>query len=325
MRKTITGILAFLAMLILILDGKTAFLGAKEGITLCLSVVIPSLFPFFLISIILTDSLTGLSFPFLRPVSKILGIPAGAEGILISAFLGGYPAGAQSISLAYRAGQLRKEDAERMLAFCNNAGPSFLFGMTASLFEAGWIPWALWGIHILSAVITAVLLPGGTHCTAVCRAKSARTLTQAMGSAIQIMSGVCGWVIIFRVLIRFLRRWILWKLPPVLEVAVMGILELSNGCCALINIPNSDARFILCSAFLALGGVCVAMQTASAANGLALRRYYPGKLLQTFFSLILSTATVYGYGTISFIVAVILIIMLSKQKNRCSIPALIGV
>ena len=40
-----------LGMIVLILDSKTALSGCREGVTLCLNVVIPSLFPF-------------LSFPF---------------------------------------------------------------------------------------------------------------------------------------------------------------------------------------------------------------------------------------------------------------------
>ena len=40
-----------LGMLALILDGRTAIEGARQGIGLCLRTVIPSLFPFFVLSI----------------------------------------------------------------------------------------------------------------------------------------------------------------------------------------------------------------------------------------------------------------------------------
>ena len=44
-----TGIAASMGMLVLILDGKTALEGARQGIELCLRTVVPSLFPFFLL------------------------------------------------------------------------------------------------------------------------------------------------------------------------------------------------------------------------------------------------------------------------------------
>ena len=48
-------------MLALILDGRTAIDGARQGIELCLRTVIPSLFPFFVLSILLTSSLLGMA------------------------------------------------------------------------------------------------------------------------------------------------------------------------------------------------------------------------------------------------------------------------
>ena len=48
-----------------------------------------------------------------------------------------------------------------MLAFCNNAGPSFLFGMVGPMFSQWYIPWILWSIYIISALMVGMILPGG--------------------------------------------------------------------------------------------------------------------------------------------------------------------
>lgn len=157
---TLTGIAAATGIALLILDSKTALAGAQSGVELCIRTVIPSLFPFFLFSILLTTSLIGRRIPILRPVCRLCRIPGGAESILIAGFLGGYPVGAQCVSQAYRAGQLSHRDARRMLGFCNNCGPAFLFGMAAALFREWWAPWSLWGIHIFSALCVGVLIPG---------------------------------------------------------------------------------------------------------------------------------------------------------------------
>lgn len=325
-KPLITGIAASIAMLILILDSQTALTGAKEGLELCLTTVIPSLFPFFLISITLTSSLSGISLPILRPLGRLCGIPQGAETILISGFLGGYPAGAQSIAAAWKAGHLQKKDAQRMLAFCNNAGPAFLFGMTASVFSEPWIPWMLWAIHIGSAILTSLLLPiPDTGPVRMVSQKTGQPISQSLHSAIQVMASVCGWVILFRIMIAFLRRWLLWILPPEAQVAVIGFLELSNGCLELSAISSAPLRFILCSVFLACGGLCVGMQTQSVTNGLSLSFYIFGKAMQTLFSLLLSAAVIFGYAIPAFLAVVFFITMMQKRKNRSSIPTAIGV
>lgn len=324
-RKAYVGCFAALGMIVLILDSKTALDGARTGIDLCIRTVIPSLFPFFVLSTLLTGSLLGCSLPWLRPVGRLCRIPKGAESILISAFLGGYPVGAQAVAAAYHAGHLKKTDAERMLGFCSNAGPAFLFGMVGSMFQKRWTAWLLWGIHIVSAVLTAVMIPGTAASRVDLEAKDTPELTSALTTAIGVMARVCGWVVLFRVVIAFLERWILWLLPMEARVAVIGILELSNGCCDLWKIPSADIRFLLSSAMLAFGGLCVIMQTISVSGGLSMKYYYAGKLLQTAFSLLLSGAILYGVWLPCCAMLALLAAILRKMQNRGSIPRLVGV
>lgn len=88
-----TGICVSFGMLALILDGRTAIDGARQGIELCLRTVIPSLFPFFVLSILLTSSLLGSSLAVLRPLGRLFGMPDGAESLLIRRFWAGIPWG----------------------------------------------------------------------------------------------------------------------------------------------------------------------------------------------------------------------------------------
>ena len=166
----------------------------------------------------------------------------------------------------YRAGQLSKADAERMLAFCNNAGPAFLFGMAAALFPRKSAAFLLWLIHLLSAVFTAMLIPHGKSRAVTLSQGKSMTLAEAMGGGIRVMASVCGWVVLFRVLIAFLNRWVLWLLPLPVQVGITGLLELTNGCCALASVSGDALRFVMCSGMLAAGGLCVTMQTVSTSS-----------------------------------------------------------
>lgn len=274
------------AMLVLIFDGKTAMRGAIDGIELCFQVLIPSLFPFFILSMLLTGSLYGQSFSLLRPLVWFCGIPQGSESLLPAGFLGGYPAGAQSVSQLYRSGRLTREQAEKLLPLCNNAGPAFIFGVLGSMFSRKYIVWLLWLVHILSALAAAALLPaaGGSVST---HGGEQIGITAALERSVRAMGLVCGWVVLMRIVLAFLERWFLWLLPDVLRVATVGILELSNGCVLLKQLPQEGLRFILASGFLSLGGICVTLQTSSVADGLRLTHYFPGKLLQCCFSILM--------------------------------------
>ncbi len=313
-----SGAGACLGMLILILDGRTALEGARAGVELCLKTVIPALFPFFLLSVLLTSSFLGCSFALLRPLGRLFGMPKGGESLLIPALLGGYPVGAQAVAGAVQAGQLSHQAGARLLAFCNNAGPAFLFGIVGPMFPRAWMAWALWGIHIAGALAAALLLPGSDEMVSLSPGKPL-SLSAALRAALGVMATVCGWVVLLRVLIAFLSRWMLWLLPTAAQVAVIGLLELSNGCCALLAIEDVPLRFLICSGMLACGGLCVTMQTRSVAQGLSLEYYLPGKLVQTAVSLLLAGAAVSGAWPLGCAVAALFALVLGKRQKKSSI------
>lgn len=319
------GIGASLGMLILILDGKTAVTGGREGLELCMKTVIPSLFPFFLLSNLLTHALAGGKIPLLRPLAALCGVPEGGESLLLTGFLGGYPVGAQSVANVFRSGQLSKGEAERMLAFCNNAGPAFLFGMAAAMFPQKRLAFFLWLIHILSAFFTAALLPARDMRPVTLSEAKSVTISEAMYGAIRVTGTVCGWVILFRILIGFLNRWVLWLLPIPVQVLMTGLLELTNGCCALAAISGTPMRFVLCSGMLAAGGLCVTMQTVSVTSGLSLKYYFPGKAMQVLFSLILSCAWAVGIFLPVLTAMLLFVLILRKSKKSYSIQPIGGV
>ena len=319
--RILTGFGASIGMLILILDGKTALIGAKTGVELCLWTIIPSLFPFFVLSVLLTGAFLGQEMKILRPLGRLFSMSKGSEALLIPAFLGGYPAGAQSLAQAYGAGLMDKQAAQRYLTFCSNAGPAFLFGMLGPMFPKTWMVWLLWGIHIFSAFLVSRITPGQEVSLSL-PGGSPPSVSAAVLSGTKIMAQVCGWVVLFRVVLAFLERWLLWLIPREISIFLSGLLELSNGCCALSGIESIPLRFLLASVFLAWGGFCVAMQTASVVRGLSIRSYLRGKLLQTLFSLLLSLGFL---GHPLALIPCIFPFFLKKTGNNSRNPAVAGV
>lgn len=287
-QKVLPGLLAAAAMLTIILDTKTAITSATEGVALCLRTVIPSLFPFFVLSGIVNSSLLGQNIPMLRPLKKLCKIPRGSESLMLLGYISGYPVGAQLITQAYRQGKLSVQSARRMLGFCSNAGPAFLFGMLSALFDGIGIIWLLWGIHIISSLIVGMLLPAEDNLECEMQPCQPVSFAKSLQSAVAVMASVCGCVVAFRVVIGFCNRWFLWLFPNEIQVLLSGLIELSNGCALLMRISSAGMRFILASVMLSFGGLCVYMQTISVTQELGCGYYLPGKVLQASLSFIMS-------------------------------------
>ena len=203
---------------------------------------------------------------------------------------GGYPVGARTSAELTHSGMLTREEGERLLSFCNNAGPGFLLGICGgAVFSSPRAGAALYLIHVASALFTGILLcrrlPPLRAARPVRTADQARMpLSSALPAAIQgALSGilnVCAFVIFFTVLARL----VLVLLPDAAAqslpcAALLGLLELTSGVTAL---PNSRAGFLLCAAMLGWGGLSVHCQTAAvtAGSGIPMGRYLPAKAVQ---------------------------------------------
>lgn len=284
-KRSRTILLSLLIMLVLILEGKAVAVGVTEGITLCVKSVIPSLFPFFVLTSYMNPYLIGAQFPGVTHLGKFLKLPIGQESLLLLGLIGGYPVGAQLIADNYRRGSLERRNAAILMGFCNNAGPAFIFGITGSLFQQPVVPWILWIIHLISAILTALLLPRCTRQQSTVPDSVQLTLPQALQKGLIICSSVCGWILLFKAILTVFKKWFATLLGEYMYICFSGMLELSNGCLQLSNVMSPSLRFILCAAFLSFGGLCIAMQTLSVAASLGFGLYLPGKVIQTLISI----------------------------------------
>ena len=239
-----------------------------EGLRLSVSVLIPSLFPFFICvnltsALGLTGVLARVFAPVMRRMFHVSG--AGCTAVLCGA-AGGYPSGAQCVAALYREGQLSRAEAEYLLLFCNNAGPAFLFGAVGTVLGIGMTGCLLlWGIHLLSAlVIGLVNRPKEAPNAAlppIQRANASGAVVEAVRSAGQAVLQITMFVAAFSVLARLLTLASAHILPDGACTVLTGMLELSGGIAALANLPIALRwKLALASFFLGFGGLCVWMQ-----------------------------------------------------------------
>ena len=275
-------------LLILILDNRTALSGMHHGLDICINTLIPSIFPFMVLSNILTGNVSGTQGLIMEKLGRFCKVPQGSEMLLLTGFLGGYPVGAQNAAQLYRDGLISREDAHRMCIFCNNAGPSFLFCILLPIFSDFETVLLLWVIQMFSAILLGHFYPGGAHRSTIIRTEHSRTVADSLSMSIHAMAKVCGWVLVFRMLLEFLENWFLWLLPSELQVLVTGVLELSNGCLSLAGVQNESIRFFIASVLLSFGGICICMQTFSVCPKEIQKGYCTGKILHSVLSAVLS-------------------------------------
>lgn len=109
--------------------------GIKNGLMTSYCVLIPSLFPFLIISsFILKSNLSYYISKPLRGLTRILfKLPACTGATILLSLIGGYPIGAKLISILYDKQEITKSQAERMLCFCVNSGPAFLISAVGAI------------------------------------------------------------------------------------------------------------------------------------------------------------------------------------------------
>ena len=287
MRRRILPTLGLLGvMALLLLCSADAAQAVRDALALCAQSVIPALFPFFVVSSLFIDlgcaAVLGRS---LAPVMhRLFGVSGAGGTAFLLGIIGGYPVGGRTAGELYRSGQCEREECERLLAFCNNAGPSFILGIAGlgcfgSVRVGAW----LYLIHVGAAAMVGLLFRSTSR--QMGRPKKTETprwadaLIEAVRGGAMSMVNICAFVVFFLVILRLFSRF-----TGIQHGAILGIVEMTNG---ILRLANDRRGFIWAAGLLGWGGLSVHCQTAAvlSGSGLSLKRYFIGKALQAAISM----------------------------------------
>ena len=148
------------AALALVLWPGEAMGAMRDGLKLCGNVIIPSLFPFFVLSSLVVE--LGMSRYLGRLLEGVMAplfrVGGACSSALALGFVGGYPVGARTAIALYENGQCSKTEAERLLAFCNNSGPAFILGVVGTgIFASSRAGLLLYLAHIAASLCVGLL------------------------------------------------------------------------------------------------------------------------------------------------------------------------
>lgn len=285
---------------------------AMDGLSLSMNVIIPSLFPFFVLSTLmvrlgLTRYFGRALEPVMRPVFRVSGVAASA---FVLGFVGGYPVGAKTAVALYESDQISKVEAERLLAFSNNSGPAFILGVVGvGIFASSRVGLMLYAAHGVASVLVGILFRyWGTRqkLTVPEQNKTRRpdqtvrfsqAFVDSVTSAFQATISICGFVIFFTVFIRLL--FLAGAIPAAAgalgtlfaslgfdaawaSTLLIGLIELSSGVWSLRDVAGQMPAAIAMAAFmLGWAGLSVHCQVLSfiGGSGLSVRSYILGNFL----------------------------------------------
>ncbi len=261
----------------LLLFPAEAAQGARNGVNYSLNILVPSLYPFMVLSVFIVKSglAEKLGRALEKPTQALFRLPGGAAASIVMSVVGGYPAGARSAAALFEAGLVTQAQAERMMYFCVNAGPSFLVTAVGVGFlhsaQAGAVLFASQLVSFFAVGIFSGIFcrrepePAGRQKKAA-PAGTAQALIDSAADAAYSTLMMCCFVILFATGMNLLRG----AIPvPALSVACSAALEVTGGCA---DLARAGAPLWVFALAVGWSGVCVHLQVLACLGGVKIRR-----------------------------------------------------
>lgn len=258
--------------------------GIKEGLALCMNAVIPSLFPFMIVSQFtvksgLADFLGGILGKAVKKIFKLSGVCA---AVILLSLTGGYPVGAKMTCDLLKDGKISKNEAQRLNLFCINAGPAFVIGTVGDIFASSRkIGLILFASNVIASLTVGVLSTvlydkkplSDIDLSAENMKEPVKAFTQSMSEASKAVFGICSWVIIFNAII----SCILSLSNKEYIIVLCSLLEVTSGVklsCGIFPLPVT-------AAVLSFGGLSVHCQILSCIqqSGISFKLFYTSRII----------------------------------------------
>lgn len=241
--------------------------GVINGLRSCAYVLIPSLFPFMVLSGVFeqsraADYLQKVLGPVVR---RLFHLPACTACSVLMGFIGGYPVGAKMTASLLEQKRIDAKTAVRMLCFCVNAGPSFLItaigsGLLGSLRAGCLLLCCQWISAVLIGLCLGSFYRGVRFEEEKERPKGlplSIALVKGVQSGIHGMLSVIGYVLLFSAVMELLFAF--WGTANPFILLVSGLLEVTTGCIQ----AAAGKNLVLIGFFVSFSGFSVFFQAIS--------------------------------------------------------------
>ena len=257
---------------LLLKNGALAAEGVKRGWSLCTGTLLPSLFPFLVLSELLVVSGAGavLGGLFSRPVRALLGLSRGGTTVLMLGLLCGFPVGMTAALSLYKKGEISKKEVLRLLLIANNPSLGFLVSTVGAsmlgskaaggvLFLITWLSSLTLGafLHVIGGKFPDMPANGAR------KTLSASELGGCVGNAFFSLLRVFAPVIFFSCVSSCIAAILEHRTAsPRIGALLQGLLELTGGVDCAAHLPHSSA-FLYIAFFSGFAGLSVCLQLFS--------------------------------------------------------------
>lgn len=257
LRALLFSLWGMFLLILLIVYPKEISESLRRGVETCLWVLIPSLFPFLVVTSFLVNIGAGESLT--RMATHRDG--NGVWFLFFISLTGGYPVAARTFSTLAQRGQLEKEQAAHFICCATGAGPAFvLTAVGTGMFQSPALGFLLlaaqWSASFLLLALWRAKRKPSLPFSSVQSMRPGEALTEAVASSSRSMLLICAWVLVFSGLSALLREMgialFLEKAFPFLpegsgNTVLSGLLEVTNGCKAAAewegNLCSGALRF----------------------------------------------------------------------------------
>ena len=262
--------------------------GALQGLLYCGNILIPSLFPFMVLSSFAVKSgLSDIIGNILAHITKkIFHIEGCAGAIILIGLVGGFPVGAKGVTTLYDEKRLKLESAQAVTMFLVGGGPGFIVAVIGNaLYRDIFTGLILWGCQLVTQFFLGIfscrkLIYKPSVSDDISYKKNEKALStsiiEATESGMRGIISLCGLVIIFSCMYGLLEGLKfndtfenilkLICLPEGIRKSIFPVIwEVTRGCntCCL-----NAAPIWLISFALGWGGICVHFQIYALAEKL---------------------------------------------------------
>ncbi len=284
MKKTALCILLVLLAAVLLFYPSFAAEGALNGLKMCGNILVPSLFPYMVLSAwaVGKNLLGGVGRILEKPLGFLFNMPSAAISPILIGWVCGYPAGIRAAASEYEYGRLSKRQTERLMTFCACISPQFAIGVLGvSVFGSSYAGVCIYLGALLSCVAVGIAggIIGRFSEKDKKRERGSSTqlgFTEAVADASEGMLKICSLTVFFAAMIgiaegsgllKQLSFWLSAKTPGLgdgfWKATLKGVIELTSGA---LEVSAVRGGFLICAVGAGFGGVCVICQCVALAR-----------------------------------------------------------
>lgn len=294
-------LLICLIILGIILAPKSAIKAAKDGISIWINILMPSLLPFIIgANLIVSLKIVDILGILINPLTKKIFNVSGRSGLIFAiSMVSGYPVGSKFASELRRENKISRYEGQRLVSFCSTSGPLFIIGSVGTgMLKNPHVGYIMLLCHYLASLTVGIIFRnyGKEKHT-----KTKNTILKdindiiydnsksegffvlfgrAVVDGVNTLLAIGGFVIMFSVFFEILKFFkvidfvtyvvciILAPLqitPDVVSAFLSGLFEMTIGCNNLSQISNVSFNLLvsLCSFLIAFSGLSILAQCSS--------------------------------------------------------------